>query len=39
MRSNEAYQALLGLILADEPNSQDGMTWDRTVSNVHAEFQ
>lgn len=29
MDSDEAYQALLGLILADEPNSQDGMTWDR----------
>ncbi|GAB7334959.1 hypothetical protein MBLNU13_g06832t1 [Cladosporium sp. NU13] len=29
MDSDEAYQALLGLILADEPSSHDGMTWDR----------
>ena len=29
MDSDEAYQALLGLILADGPSSQDGMTWDR----------
>lgn len=29
MDSDEAYQALLGLILAHEPSSQDGMTWDR----------
>ena len=29
MDSDEAYQALLGLILADKPSSQDGITWDR----------
>ena len=29
MDYEEAYQALLGLILAAEPNTQDGLTWDR----------
>ena len=29
MDFDEAYQALLGLILADEPSSQSGMAWDR----------
>ena len=29
MDCEEAYQALLGLILAAEPNTQDGLTWDR----------
>jgi hypothetical protein len=27
--SEEAYQALMDLILADEPSTQDGLTWDR----------
>lgn len=29
MGSEEAYQALMELILADDPSSQDGQTWDR----------
>lgn len=29
MDFEEAYQALLGLILAAEPNTQGGLTWDR----------
>lgn len=29
MNPDEAYQSLLGLILAPEPTSQDGLTWDR----------
>ena len=29
MDFDEAYQALLGLILADEPSRESGMAWDR----------
>jgi hypothetical protein len=29
MDSEEAYQSLMDLILADEPSTQDGLTWDR----------
>jgi hypothetical protein len=28
MDSEEAYQSLMDLILADEPSTQDGLTWD-----------
>jgi hypothetical protein len=29
MDSEQAYQSLMDLILADEPSTQDGLTWDR----------
>lgn len=29
MDPEQAYQALIDLILADEPSAQDGLTWDR----------
>ena len=38
MDSDEAYLALLGLIMADEPSSQDGMTWDRIAHLAHVGF-